>query len=115
MSERTAFVGKSMADPEPPMMAELYARYVPSGMRLAYVLTGDLQHAEDLAHEAFVRCVGRFAHLRAREAFESYLRRTIVNLHTSGIRRRYVERRWLEREGRRFAGATEAMPDVGGR
>ena len=30
--------------------------------RLAYLLTGDGHQAEDLAQEAFVRCVGRFQH-----------------------------------------------------
>jgi RNA polymerase sigma-70 factor (sigma-E family) len=115
MSGRAGVWGESMAEPEPTAMAELYSRYVPSGIRLAYLLTGDLQQAEDLAHEAFVRCLGRFGHLRAREAFDSYLRRTIVNLHTSGIRHRYVERRWLLREGQRIAVVTASMPDVGAR
>ena len=64
----------------------------PGGIRLAFLLTGDRNRADDLAHEAFVRCVGRFAHLRAHRAFEAYLRRAIVNLHTSGIRHRYAER-----------------------
>ena len=90
-------------EPEHGGMAELYVRYVPAGIRLAYLLTGDQNQAEDLAHEAFVRCVGRFRYLRSREAFDGYLRRAIVNLHTSGIRRRYVERAWLRTEGRRAA------------
>jgi RNA polymerase sigma-70 factor (sigma-E family) len=96
-------------------MAELYARYVPSGIRLAYLLTGDRTQAEDLAHEAFVRCVGRFAHLREREAFDGYLRRAIVNLHTSGLRRRRLEREWLRREGPREARLSASIPDVAGR
>jgi RNA polymerase sigma-70 factor (sigma-E family) len=101
-------------DPEGGAMAELYVRYMPAGIRLSYLLTGDHQQAEDLAHEAFVRCVGRFAHMRSREAFDAYLRRAIVNLHTSGLRRRYVERAWLHTEGRRAAETTSSMPDVGG-
>ena len=100
-------------DPERGAMAELYVRYMPAAIRLAYLLTGDRQQGEDLAHEAFVRCVGRFAHIRAREAFDAYLRRAIVNLHTSGLRRRYVERAWLRTEGRRAAETTASMPDVG--
>ena len=106
---------EARVEPERGAMAELYVRYVPAGIRLAYLLTGDRAQAEDLAHEAFARCVGRFAHLRSREAFDAYLRRAIVNLHTSGVRRRYVERVWLRTEGRRAAEATAAMPDVGGR
>jgi RNA polymerase sigma-70 factor (sigma-E family) len=105
----------TLVEPDRGTMAELYARYVPSGIRLAYLLTGDRAQAEDLAHEAFVRCVGRFAHLRERQAFDSYLRRAIVNLHTSGLRRRRVEREWLRREGPRTAHAAATLPDVVGR
>jgi RNA polymerase sigma-70 factor (sigma-E family) len=96
-------------------MAELYARHVPAGLRLAYLLTGDRAQAEDLAHDAFVRCVGRFSHLRAHQAFDAYLRRAIVNLHTSGLRRLRLERRSVERERHRAAGLTASMPDVAAR
>lgn len=115
MDERAALVGKRAAEPEPSVMADLYARYVPAGLKLAYLLTGDQQHAHDLTHEAFVRCVGRFTYLRSHVAFDAYLRRAIVNLHTSGIRRRYLEQRWVQMEAARVAGATTALPDVGGR
>ena len=74
---------------------ELYARHIQGGVRLAYLLTGDRAHAEDLAQEAFIRCVGRFQHLRDRRAFDAYLRRAIVNLHTSSLRRRKLEREWI--------------------
>jgi RNA polymerase sigma-70 factor (sigma-E family) len=94
-------------------LAELYERHVPAAVRLAFLLTGDRSQAEDLAHEAFVRCIGRFAHLRAHEAFDAYLRRAVVNLHTSTMRRRRVERAWLARHGASQAVRTESMPDVG--
>jgi RNA polymerase sigma-70 factor (sigma-E family) len=77
---------------------ELYARSAPAGMRLAYLLTGSREQAEDLVQEAFARCVGRFRHMRVPDAFDAYLRRTIVNLHTSALRRRRLERAWLQRE-----------------
>jgi hypothetical protein len=97
-------------------LADLYVRHVPSANRLAFLLTGDRSQTEDLVHDAFVRCVGRFGHLRAHEAFDAYLRRTIVNLHTSRLRRVRVERAWLSKEaGRGMHGATAAMPDVAGR
>ena len=102
-------------EPDRSAMAELYARYVPSGIRLAYLLTGDRHQAEDLAQEAFIRCVGRFSHLRSHAAFEAYLRRAIVNLHTSGLRRRRLEREWLQREGHRVATAASPQGDVGAR
>src|ERR1043165_3862659 len=75
--------GRTRVGPEHGAMGELYERYVPAAVRLAYLLTGDRHQAEDLAHEAFVRCVGRFQHLRAHNAFDANLRRAIVNLHTS--------------------------------
>jgi RNA polymerase sigma factor (sigma-70 family) len=78
-------------------LAELYERHAPAAGRLAYLLTGDRTLAEDLVQEAFVRVVGRFRHLRVPDAFEAYLRRTIVNLHTSQLRRKRIERAYLER------------------
>jgi RNA polymerase sigma-70 factor (sigma-E family) len=79
------------------------------------LLTGDRGHAEDLAQEAFVRCVGRFRHMRRPDAFEAYFRRAIVNLHTSGLRRRRLERAWLQREGPSSAARVSTQPDVGAR
>lgn len=48
--------------------------------------------------EAFVRLGGRLVHLRRPEAFEAYLRRTVVNLARMHYRRRRVEREWLRRQ-----------------
>jgi RNA polymerase sigma-70 factor (sigma-E family) len=76
---------------------ELYRRNAPGALRLAYFLTGDRELAEDLVQEAFVRVAGRFRHLRVPDAFDAYLRRTIVNLFTSQLRRRKLERAYLER------------------
>lgn len=74
----------------------LYVRHAPGGRRLAYLLTGSSEAAEDLVHDAFVRLAGRFQHLRHREAFGAYLRRTIVNLHLSRLRRLRLERAFAE-------------------
>ena len=95
------------------VLADLYQRHAPAAGRLAYLLTGDRALAEDLVQEAFVRVVGRFRHLRVPDAFEAYLRRTIVNLHTSQLRRRRLERAYLEREGRAETSTTN--PDADGR
>jgi RNA polymerase sigma-70 factor (sigma-E family) len=78
-------------------LGDLYVRHAPEGIRLAFLLTGDRALAEDLVQEAFARLVGRLRHLRERQAFGAYLRRTIVNLVTSHFRRRRVERAYLER------------------
>ena len=94
-------------------LAELYVRHVPAANRLAFLLVGERAQAEDLVHDAFVKCVGRFGHLRAHEAFDAYLRRTIVNLHTSRLRRVRVERAFIATEAARAErAASGAMPDV---
>ena len=81
-------------------LAELYRRHATDAVRLAYLLTGNVAMAEDLAHEAFVRMFGRFRDLRQPEAFGSYLRTTIVNLTRSQFRRSRLERAYLERQTR---------------
>src|SRR5688572_28351185 len=83
-------------------LADAYVRSAPGGIRLAYLLTGARSVAEDLVQEAFVRFVGRLRFLRDPDAFEPYLRRTIVNLSKNHFRRRSVERAYLEREGPRI-------------
>lgn len=79
-------------------LEELYVRHAPAALRLAYFLTGDAETARDLVQDAFVRMAGRFRHLRQPDAFDTYLRRTIVNLHASGLRRLKAERSSLARE-----------------
>jgi len=86
-------------------LEELYTRHAPAGMRLAYFLTGDRELAGDLVQDAFVKVVGRFGHLRVPDAFDAYLRRTIVNLFSSHLRRLRLERRALIRQ--RSAGRPE--------
>jgi RNA polymerase sigma-70 factor (sigma-E family) len=95
-------------------LSDLYARHVSETIGFAYLLTGSRAEAEDLVHEAFVRVVGRLGHLRIPDAFDAYLLRTVVNLHTSRLRRLWVERRYLAREGPRSSDAV-APHDVGER
>jgi len=78
-------------------LEELYVRNAPGALRLAYFLTGNRELAEDLVQEAFVRVAGRFRHLRVPDAFDAYLRRTIVNLSTSQLRRAKLERAYAVR------------------
>jgi RNA polymerase sigma-70 factor (sigma-E family) len=80
-------------------LEELYVRNAPGALRLAYFLTGNRELAEDLVQEAFVRVAGRFRHLRMPDAFDAYLRRTIVNLFTSQLRRAKLERAYTARHG----------------
>src|SRR5947208_10105937 len=89
-------------------LAELYVRHSAEATRLAYMLTGDRQLAEDLVQDAFVRLAGRLVHLRDPGAFDAYLRRTVVNLCNSQFRRRRVERAYLQRA--RGAGEMRGIP-----
>jgi RNA polymerase sigma-70 factor (sigma-E family) len=98
----------------PDRLGDLYARHVPATIGFAYLLTGSRTEAEDLVHEAFVRVVGRLQHLRTPDAFDAYLVRAVINLHTSRLRRLRVERRYLAREGLRPSDAVEPH-DVGER
>src|ERR671933_2677181 len=82
-------------------LADLYERHAADAVRLAYLLTVSRPVAEDLVQDAFVKLAGRLAHLRDPDAFEAYLRRTVVNLANSHFRRRRVERSFLERESAR--------------
>jgi len=95
-------------------LGDLYARHVPATIGFAYLLTGSRVEAEDLVHEAFLRVVGRLRHLRTPDAFDAYLLRTVLNLHTSKLRRLRVERGYLARVGPQLSEAV-APHDVGER
>lgn len=93
-------------------LAELYERHAPAAVRLAYLMTGDRERSRDIAQEAFVRVAARFRHLRFPDAFDAYLRRTVVNLSTSQFRRQRLERDYLERERSHAVEATSDPPDL---
>jgi len=88
-------------------LEEIYVRNAAGALRLAYFLTGDREQAEDLTQEAFVRVAGRFRHLREPDDLPAYLRRTIVNLFTSQLRHKRIEREWLRRQSLRQPITTE--------
>jgi RNA polymerase sigma-70 factor (sigma-E family) len=102
--ERSMAMDPDVTEPSPTeapaptgRLEELYVRNAPGALRLAYFLTGNRELAEDLVQEAFVRVAGRFRHLRVPDAFDAYLRRTIVNLYTSQLRRTKLERAYVAR------------------
>ena len=109
--------GRGTADPislQPGSLEDLYIRHLPDMTRLAYLLTRDMASAEDLAQEAFIKATGRYRNLRSRDAFDAYLRRTVVNHCMSHHRREKVARTYAERERVRLTGRAPAseMPDV---
>ena len=83
---------EATAVPSTSRIGELYLGHADSAVRLAYLLTGNRDVAEDLVQDAFVRLAGRLVHLRDPGAFDTYLRKTVVNLANSYFRRRRVER-----------------------
>ena len=91
-------------------MADLYVAHMPAAIRLAFVLTGSRDDAEDLAQEAFIRTAGRFADLRNRDAFPAYLRRAVVNASKMRYRRRAVATR---HEPIVWPGELQATPTLG--
>ena len=74
----------------PMSFAECYAELRPEMIRLASVMTGSADLAQDLVQDAFVRLHGAWARVHEPRA---YLRRAVVNACHSHHRRRRVERR----------------------
>ncbi|HVM33972.1 MAG TPA: SigE family RNA polymerase sigma factor [Actinomycetota bacterium] len=107
-------LGVAVAETGRGRLAELYVAHAPGAMRLAYLMTGDRNLAEDIVQEAFIKLAGRFRDLRNPDAFGAYLRTTVINLTRGHFRRKRVERAYLEKERGRTEGA-ESMPDVEGR
>ena len=58
-------------------------------LRTAYLLTGDHQAAEDLVQTALAKVYVVWPRVRAKEAVEAYVRRTMVTTHVSWWRRRW--------------------------
>jgi RNA polymerase sigma-70 factor (sigma-E family) len=106
MERTTEAMGEQAERLEGGVLEELYLQHADRATRVAYLLTGDRAMAEDLVQEAFLRLAGRWLHVRNRAAFESYLRRTVVNLPNSHHRRRRSERSTLARS----AGLREPEP-----
>ena len=90
---------------------ELYRRHAPDARRLAYLLTGDHAAAQDIAHDAFLKFVGRPRSLRSPDAASAYLRRVVVNTVASQSRSRRRETARMERRARLDAAAEGGTDD----
>ncbi len=101
-----------MTQPEGGRLADLYSRHAAEAIRLAYMLTGDRQLADDLVQDAFVKLAGHLVHLRDPGAFDAYLRRTVVNLTNSYFRRKRLERAYIQRTAAEPQPAGDG-PDIG--
>ena len=59
----------------------------PALLRLAYVLTGNRADAEDAVQDALSRALPRWEHIRTAGDPDAYVRRMVVNAHTSWWRK----------------------------
>lgn len=90
----------------------LYRRHAPQAARLAFLLTGHRELAEDLAQEAFLRAAVRVSLLRRPDAFRAYLRRSVINLARKHWSRRATERTYLAARGPQEAARVVELPDL---
>ena len=59
----------------------------PALLRLAYVLTGNRHDAEDVVQDALSRALPRWARISAVDDRDAYVRRMVINAHTSWWRK----------------------------
>ena len=70
----------------------MHARW-PAMVRLAYGLTGDQGHAEDVAQAAFARAYASWARVRRSNDPDAYVRQIVVNENRNRFRKRRVPER----------------------
>ena len=75
----------------------------PAMVRLAYALTGDQGHAEDVAQTAFARAYASWPKVRRTGNPEAYVRRIVINENRNRFRKHRVAER-----------LTDAPPESGG-
>ncbi|MFB9313648.1 SigE family RNA polymerase sigma factor [Nocardioides plantarum] len=101
MAERTERGVGSAARAAHPAFDDWVAARGPALLRLAYTLTGDAGEAEDVVQEALSRALPRWSRVGAVDDVDAYVRRMVVNAHTS---------RW--RAWRRRVTPVEQVADV---
>jgi RNA polymerase sigma-70 factor (sigma-E family) len=62
----------------------------PAMVRLAYALTGDAGHAEDVTQAAFARAYASWGRVRRAGDPDAYVRRIVINEHRSRFRKHRV-------------------------
>lgn len=116
MNTCTTFDGsgvREIASPSNERLAELYSAHASNAVRLATLLTGDPDAAQDIAHEAFARLGSRFLTLRYPERAAGYLYRTVGNLAKGHGRSLGRDRKLKERLSATTPGP-ENMSPLGG-
>jgi RNA polymerase sigma-70 factor (sigma-E family) len=99
---------------------EAFRAYVaarsPALLRTAYLLSGNRADAEDLLQTALAKTYLAWDRIRERDALDGYVRRVMVNAHTSRWRRRKIDEYPTddlpERSGQRDATEDLALHDA---
>lgn len=90
MNATTIDIAEGLGDERPGSIDD-FAVYVRASerqhKRLAFLLTGDLNEAEDLLQAAYAKVYPRWQKVRAYDVPDAYLRRVMVSLRTSWWRR----------------------------
>lgn len=81
------------ADDRDERIRELFDEHYGGLCRLAYLIVGDEPQAEELVMDAFVRTFAGWRRIRDLDRADAYLRRAVVNLSRSRVRRRHIEQR----------------------
>jgi RNA polymerase sigma-70 factor (sigma-E family) len=102
----------SVATERSDRVAALYALHAPDAARLAYLLTGNKELAEDVVQDAFVKILGRFKDMGSVESFKAYLRTTVINVARGHFRRFRVERNWQQKQGGWLDDVVTKQPDI---
>jgi RNA polymerase sigma-70 factor (sigma-E family) len=104
--------GETVATERSDRVAELYALHAPDAARLAYLLTGNKELAEDMVQDAFVKILGRFRDMGGVESFKAYLRTTVINVARGHFRRFRIERNWQQRQRGWLDDVVAKQPDL---
>jgi len=95
-------------------LEELHAAHYSSLVRSAAWIVGDVALAEELVQEGFVRLAGSWNQIRDHDAAAAYLRRIVINLCRSRVRRMILGRHKMAEVGRSLTGIDESLTNMGG-
>lgn len=79
--------GRSVSEPVPADFDAWVAARGPALLRLAHMLTGNRADAEDVVQDALSRALPRWSRIAAVDDPDAYVRRMVVNAHTSWWRK----------------------------
>lgn len=91
--------------------ADVYAAHHAEALRVAYLLCGDRERAEDAVADAFVKVWRAWQRGGVRQP-RAYIRRAVVNQVNSRFRRLALERREVERRSGDARGQRSPFDDV---